>query len=493
MTTPAPTGESIQSGMTHPGDRAGAPQAIEAAARPDRDRAWLPALAFGVTSTMWAIGYVCRIPPAWVPGPLLVALLVACVVAGGYAAGRFTGAGVRGGIAVGLLSSFLNLLILGSLIGEGSPRGGFPPAAIWLPATFFFGALLGAAGAAWGARARSRSVDLSARGIDWTAVFAIVAAGATYCLLVIGGLVTSREAGLDVPDWPGSFGYTMFLYPFSRMSGGIYYEHSHRLFGSLVGLTTLVLAIHLQRADRRRWVRLAALAALVLVIVQGVMGGFRVTTAEIQADAGRVVAYSETAQSLVLRVVHGVTGQLFFGLMVALAAFTSARWKSAHAPTVRVSASTDHGLSAVLVAGLMVQLILGALLRHLSKGLFIHIGMATVVLVLGVLVGARAAGLPHGQPILARLGRWILWAVSLQIVLGVAALAVTFSAGGRVPPPISETIVTTAHQALGAALLGAAILLAVWSRRLLVASCHRTRLETHTDRTSIASAHQDHI
>lgn len=472
----AGTAGSRMAGAMARDEEAAARTAGARAAGGARDRAWLPALAFGVTVAMWAIGYVCRIPPAWVPAPLLVALLVACVVAGGYAAARYAAAGVRGGAAVGLLASLLNLLVLGSLIGEG-PAGGLPSAVLWIPASFVFGALLGAAGAFVGRRARRSSpagdLTIDPAGVvappDWTAVFAIVAAGATYCLLVIGGLVTSHAAGLDVPDWPGSFGYTMFLYPLSRMSGGIYYEHSHRLFGSLVGLTTLVLAIHLQRADRRPWVKRAALAALALVIVQGVLGGFRVTTAEIEADAGRVVSYSETASSIVLRVVHGVTGQLFFGLIVALAAFTSARWTSDHRATVTPSAPTDHSLTALLVASLMVQLVLGAVLRHLSKGLFIHIGMATVVLVLGVLVGARAAGLNHGQPVLSRLGKWILWSVSLQIVLGTAALWVTYSAGGRIPPPVSEILVTTAHQALGAWLLGASVLLAVWSRRLLVA------------------------
>lgn len=474
MTSTAGAGStgSVTAGAAPRSDRtavsAGGAGQISAA----RDRAWLLALAFGVTVAMWAIGYVCRIPPAWVPAPLLVALLVACVVAGGYAASRYAAAGVRGGAAVGLLASLLNLLVLGSLIGE-EPTGGLPSAAIWIPASFVFGALLGAAGALLGRRARAGMPGGDPTGVavppDWTAAFAVVAAGATYCLLVIGGLVTSQAAGLDVPDWPGSFGYTMFLYPLSRMSGGIYYEHSHRLFGSLVGLTTLVLAIHLQRADRRPWVKRAALAALALVIVQGLLGGFRVTTAEIEADAGRVVSYSETASSIVLRVVHGVTGQLFFGLIVALAAFTSVRWKSNHQPTVTPSAPTDHSLTALLVGSLMVQLVLGALLRHLSKGLFIHIGMATVVLVLGVLVGARAAGLNHGQPLLARLGKWILWSVSSQIVLGIAALWATYSAGGRIPPPVSEILVTTAHQALGAWLLGASVLLAVWSRRLLVA------------------------
>ena len=88
--------------------------------------------------------------------------------------------------------------------------------------------------------------------------------------------MTSAEAGLAVADWPTSFGYNMFLYPFSRMTGGIYYEHAHRLLGALVGLTTLVLALFLQRVETRRWVRRLGWAALLMVVVQGVLGGLRV-------------------------------------------------------------------------------------------------------------------------------------------------------------------------------------------------------------------------
>ena len=68
---------------------------------------------------------------------------------------------------------------------------------------------------------------------------AVILACATFPLLFIGGLVTSKGAGLAVPDWPTTFGYNMFLYPWSKMIGNIFYEHSHRLVASCVGLLTI--------------------------------------------------------------------------------------------------------------------------------------------------------------------------------------------------------------------------------------------------------------
>src|SRR5438552_12471321 len=97
---------------------------------------------------------------------------------------------------------------------------------------------------------------------------------ATAVLIVFGGLVTNTGAALAVPDWPNTFGHNMLLYPWSGMVGGIFYEHSHRLIGAVVGLLTLILGATLWRAGGRlRWLGVAAIAA---VIVQGVLGGLRV-------------------------------------------------------------------------------------------------------------------------------------------------------------------------------------------------------------------------
>ena len=196
---------------------------------------------------MWAAGYLARLPrtstqpvEVYVPSGVLVALLLICLLAGGFVAGRYTERGVRGGLYVGLLAGLLNMLVLGSLLSGGQPNSIAPAALAWMPASFALAAVLGMIGAAIGGRVPCQCPE-----INWTGPLAKVAVAATLLLLIAGGLVTSQEAGLAVVDWPNSFGYSMFLYPLSRMSGGIYYEHAHRLFGTLVGLTTLVLAVQL--------------------------------------------------------------------------------------------------------------------------------------------------------------------------------------------------------------------------------------------------------
>jgi cytochrome c oxidase assembly protein subunit 15 len=96
-------------------------------------------------------------------------------------------------------------------------------------------------------------------------------------LLLSGGLVTSKGVGMTVPDWPNSYGYNMFLFPLSRWVGGIFYEHVHRLIASGVGLMTILLAISLWMTEPRKWVRVLGYIAVVTVVVQGVLGGLRVT------------------------------------------------------------------------------------------------------------------------------------------------------------------------------------------------------------------------
>ncbi len=110
----------------------------------------------------------------------------------------------------------------------------------------------------------------------WPHRLAVILACATFPLLFIGGLVTSLGVGLAVPDWPTTFGYNMFLYPWSKMIGGIFYEHSHRLVASCVGLLTIALALTLWLKEPRPWLRWLGVAALALVIFQGILGGLRV-------------------------------------------------------------------------------------------------------------------------------------------------------------------------------------------------------------------------
>jgi cytochrome c oxidase assembly protein subunit 15 len=161
---------------------------------------------------------------------------------------------------------------------------------------------------------------------------AVLTAAATCVLIVFGGLVTNTGAALAVPDWPTTFGHNMFLFPWSQMVGGVFYEHSHRLLGSLVGLLTLALAAVLWPRGGR--LRALGIAAVVAVIAQGVIGGLRVV---LLTDG--------------LAMVHGpLATRAFFALIVAIALITSERMGR---PVARARRAT-RGLT--LAAALLVYL-----------------------------------------------------------------------------------------------------------------------------------------
>src|SRR5947209_20303700 len=93
-------------------------------------------------------------------------------------------------------------------------------------------------------------------------ISALLTSAATFPLIFMGGLVTSHEAGMSVPDWPNSYGYNMFLFPPRLWIGGILYEHTHRLMGTVVGLLSIILTIVAWNTEPRRWVRWLATAVL---------------------------------------------------------------------------------------------------------------------------------------------------------------------------------------------------------------------------------------
>jgi len=190
-----------------------------------------------------------------------------------------------------------------------------------------------------------------------------VTAAATFLLLGSGGMVTSHEAGMSVPDWPNTYGYNMFLFPVSKWVGGIFYEHTHRLLASGIGLLTTILTVWLWRKDARTWMHWLGVLAFVLVALQGVLGGLRVTL-----DMDK------------LGIVHGALAQLFFVLICALALFTSRWWQNAAQVSrlpgqqiTRCAAGTAalHWLVLFTTLLIFLQLVLGATMRHQHAGLAI--------------------------------------------------------------------------------------------------------------------------
>ena len=211
------------------------------------DRSYILPLGFAMTVSMWAVAYVCRLPAVMAPSWLVLGLMLAMVALWGWATGFRTGDGWLAGVMVGAAAAVLNMLILGSILASADGGGVAPSALWWVPGSILVIALVsGGFAVVPGRVAWTHVIDPA----DWTALFSKVAVAATFLLVVAGGLVTSNEAGLAVVDWPNTFGSNMFLFPLARMTGGIYYEHAHRLFGALVGLTTIVLAVRLWRSRR---------------------------------------------------------------------------------------------------------------------------------------------------------------------------------------------------------------------------------------------------
>jgi cytochrome c oxidase assembly protein subunit 15 len=388
-------------------------------------------------------------------GELLFALTLGCIVIGGIVAGRNTRADEAGwsaGLKVGLTTGIINLLLIGSLAGGRIGHDHMGTLAMWSIGNVLGSAVLGAIGGAIGGAGGQRTS--SAR--PWFFRFTCVAAFTVFLLLITGGLVTGLEAGLAVPDWPNSFGHNMLLYPLSEMIGGIYYEHAHRLYGMLVGVTAITLAVSAFVFNRRGWFRALALVYLLMVCAQGYVGGMRVT--EI---------------STMLAVIHGVFGQIVFSTIMLIAAFASPTWKSDQLQVQKLGASTDRTWTVVLTVGLFIQLVLGAMYRHLGHVHVLYTHIVWAALVTGVLIFAagRAWSVNRDLPVLPRLGKAMLHTVGLQIALGVVAMIAVWSRStDQAHIPIWEVAFTTAHQATGALLLAMSVLLTAWTRRLLCTS-----------------------
>lgn len=410
-------------------------------------------IGFGSAVSMWGVGYVSRLPIVMLPSPLLLVLVLACLLGGGFLLGRMSGLGFRHGALAGALTGTINLLVLGSFLSGDSPGAIHPAAALWVPGSILLTASLGGLGAVAGRRRAISRTDT-----NWNACFARVAVVAVWLLLVVGGLVTSAEAGLAVVDWPNSFGYNMFLYPFSRMTGGIYYEHAHRLFGALVGLTTLALAIVLQRGERRRWVRGLAWSIVAMVVVQGIMGGLRVTGEFTMSDAPEAMRPSR-----LLAMVHGIFGQFVLASLASLAAFTSTAWRTRE-PREIEGAAADRMLSLLVLLLVVGQLVLGALQRHFGVGLFVHIAFGVAVAMpaavhTGFRLWGRLGGLRPIQP----MALMLVGGFAAQLLLGLGAfVAVRGGVGAE-----GQLLLATAHQGFGAALLALACALCCWCFRLL--------------------------
>ena len=190
---------------------------------------------------------------------------------------------------------------------------------------------------------------------SWLNAFAWITCVATLFLICSGGMVTSKGVGLAVPDWPTTFGYNMFLFPVSKWIGGVLFEHTHRLIASTVGFLTIILAIWLWRTEDRQSVKTLGLIAVAGVILQGILGGLRVTMLKDQ-----------------IGIFHACLAQAFLGLIVLIAIVTTNFWRSLAPVGVDLKKFTPiKTLAIITTIAIYAQLALGATMRHQHKDLAI--------------------------------------------------------------------------------------------------------------------------
>jgi cytochrome c oxidase assembly protein subunit 15 len=180
--------------------------------------------------------------------------------------------------------------------------------------------------------------------------FACFCAGSILFLICIGGLVTSNEAGMSVPDWPNTYGYNMFFFPWQDWVGGIFYEHSHRLVATGVGILITILAIWLCFQERV-WLRWMGGVVPLFVILEGTIGGLRVVLSEDQ-----------------LGILHGCLAQLLFVSVSLMGLFTSRWWIESR---LGLTPPKWTGRTLAICALIFCQLMLGATMRHEHAGLSI--------------------------------------------------------------------------------------------------------------------------
>lgn len=483
-----------------------------------RNSLWGPILTggFATALVLWTTWFVTHLP--WtgiaestsIPVLLIVWAIALAVV--GWSAGGPAGVPKNGwkvGLGAGVLSALIGLLVLGTKITESTSAAHatqaasqLKPGAAMIVAGFLAtGAVLGAVFGFLGARFRMCRCSQSP---DWLARYAVVCVLTTAPLLFIGGLVTSTNSGMAVPDWPGTYGSNMFLYPLGPRINApgdkgvqpeawqkfltqsqiaeaeklpaddrdafvarvatqkIFLEHSHRLFGALLGLSMIVLTVWVFLDKRPLGLRILASCALLLVVAQGVLGGMRVTMGSVDS----------ASDNRLLSMAHGVLAQLTMGLLVVLAMKLIPAYQQC-TPAPRSAMSTRARIFATAAFHTtIVQLVFGAIFRHFrtsNHSLWSHAGFSVVVVITAALGSMFVMRLVqsrrdegHDQPFLAttsRLAGLLLAVVSLQFVLGWVAFM-----GGNIreanPATVAQALIRTIHQANGAATLG--LVVAVW-------------------------------
>jgi heme A synthase len=294
---------------------------------------------------------------------------------------------------------------------------------------------------------------------------AALACAVTFSLLLLGNVVWGTGSSLACPDWPTCYGSF-----FPEMSGGVLYEHSHRLLGAAVGMLTITLAVMLgiERAPRR--LRIAGFVAVVVVVFQGVLGGLTVLL--------RLPA--------LVSVAHLATAMGFFSLLIWIA------WSARAGRESGVGSGTAGKLTIAAYVATFLQIVLGGIVRHTGAAAactdmplclgrvwpagahptaLVHMSHRLAALVVAALVVAAALPVIRSSgasPTARALASLAIVLIGVQITLGIYVVTTGL-----------DVATVTAHLGAGALLLGDLLLLRLaLSRRSAARLGDRARVPT---------------
>lgn len=271
------------------------------------------------------------------------------------------------------------------------------------------------------------------RGLYYWALFLVMC---VFILLIAGGLVTSHEAGLAVPDWPLSYGQWM-----PPMVGGIFWEHGHRMIAAFTGLMTIVAAVLVQLREKRKWIKKLAWSALALVIIQGLFGGLTVLM----------------MLPPPVSIIHACLGQTFFCVVIALAYYLSPLSVTGAIDALDENVPKLRRLSLMTFIFVYVQLILGAAVRHTGSmhAAITHMVFALFVVVHVVLLVLRVNRFHPDVRAVTGPVYFLLFLTLIQIFLGLGSFMYTLVVERQAASPtLIEVAFTSAHQTTGALILG---------------------------------------
>lgn len=437
-----------------------------------------PALTagFGTTLAVWIAWWLTHLPTLGVPSGVALGVIIVAFAISMTAWARLAPAPMRTGLIAGAISAVLNLLILGSVLGvqveDTSQMADYAnrfrseaPAIVlgFTAAATALGLACGFAGTMLRTKAPSRDPG------RWLGRFGVVTVVAFFPLLLVGGAVTSTESGMSVPDSITSYGAFSAMLPMSIMAEPrIFLEHTHRLFGTLVGLTAITQFVFTLIAERRTAPKILAFVLLALVTSQGLLGAARVGS-----------------NSALFAGAHGVIAQLVLAFGVLVACKLSPLDRNPSEITRETATAARRGTSTTHIAAvaLVIQLVFGALTRHSTgsnHALWSHAGFSIIVVALIVIASAMLRSADTGSVpgrLLRRIGLALTVTVFAQFLLGFAALWQVGLGGADRPIPLAdelatahdidllEAVVTTAHQTIGATLLAFVTLGVYWSKR----------------------------